>query len=136
MNSIKYSYLLWGIGILGLNGCHRLYNGKILTGLVWLFTGGLFGVGQLIDLFFISSMVEEHNAKAQARLGISSQGVPLHNSNGAIAMKASAPQNRQQLMVALLKAASFQGGKLSVTQGVMATGATCLLYTSPSPRDA
>ena len=34
------------------------------------------------------------------------------------------PKNRQQLMVALLKAASTKGGKLSVTQGVMATGAS------------
>ncbi len=123
MNSIKYSYLFWGACILGLNGCHRLYNGKILTGLLWLFTGGLFGVGQFIDLLLIPSMVEEHNAKVRAKLGISSQGVPLYQSHGAIAMKASIPQTRQQLMIALLKAASVKGGKLSVTEGVMATGA-------------
>ncbi len=122
-HKIKYSYLFWGAGILGLNGCHRLYNGKIVTGLVWLFTFGLFGVGQLIDLFLIPRMVEEHNAKVTAKLDILSQGVPLYKSNRAIAFKTSVPQTRQQLMVALLKAASTKGGKLSITQGVMATGA-------------
>jgi TM2 domain-containing membrane protein YozV/predicted transcriptional regulator len=123
MNNTAYSYLFWAACLLGLSGCHRLYNGKIVTGLLWLFTYGLFGVGQVVDLLLIPSMVEEHNAKVRAKLGISSQGVPLSNSNGAIAMKAPAPQTRQQLMIALLKAASVKGGKLSVTQGVMATGA-------------
>ncbi|MCL2928050.1 MAG: hypothetical protein O4861_11185 [Trichodesmium sp. St16_bin4-tuft] len=39
-----------------------------------------------------------------------------------IAIKAYSPQTRQQLMIALLKTASTKGGKLSVAQGVMATG--------------
>ncbi|MGK7921270.1 MAG: NINE protein [Trichodesmium sp.] len=124
MNNIGYSYLFWAACLLGLSGCHRIYNGKILTGLVWLFTYGLFGIGQFIDLLLIPSMVEEHNAKVRAKMGISAQGIPLYQSNGAIAMKASTPKTRQQLMVALLKSASTTGGKLSVTQGVMATGAT------------
>ncbi|NEP80036.1 MAG: NINE protein [Okeania sp. SIO3B3] len=126
MNSIRYSYLFWGACILGLNGCHRLYNGKILTGLLWLFTGGLFGIGQFIDLLLIPNMVEEHNTKVKAKLGTSSQGVPLYQSNGAVSMKVSPPQTRQQLMVALLRSASTKGGKLSVSQGVMETGASFL----------
>ncbi|MDJ0557473.1 MAG: NINE protein [Microcoleaceae cyanobacterium MO_207.B10] len=155
MNNIGHSYLLWAAWLLGLGGCHRLYNGKIFTGLLWLFTGGLFGIGQLVDLFLIPNMVEEHNAKVETKLGISSQSGSLQESDGglrfinqpirfgnflskifmtgtlflsksyrAIAMKASAPPTGQQLMMALLKAASVKGGQLSVTQGVMATGAS------------
>lgn len=124
MNNVGYSYLFWAACLLGLSGCHRIYNGKIITGLVWLFTYGLFGVGQFIDLLLIPSMVEEHNAKVRAKMGISSQGVPLDQSNGAIAMKVSTPKTSQQLMVALVKLAATRGGNLSVTQGVMATGAT------------
>ena len=44
------SYLLCGAGFLGINGLHRLYNGKTATGLLWLFTCGLFHMGQIYDL--------------------------------------------------------------------------------------
>lgn len=39
--------------LLGYLGIHRFYTGKIWTGLLYLFTGGLFGIGYVIDFIII-----------------------------------------------------------------------------------
>ncbi len=38
---------------LGILGIHRFYVGKIGTGLLYMFTGGLFGIGWIIDIVLI-----------------------------------------------------------------------------------
>ncbi len=55
------AYVLWFF--LGLLGAHRFYLGKWGTGLLWLLTGGIFGVGWLLDLFLTSGMVDRVNAR-------------------------------------------------------------------------
>ena len=37
----------------GILGIHKFYEGRILLGIVYLFTMGLFGLGVTIDLFVL-----------------------------------------------------------------------------------
>jgi TM2 domain-containing membrane protein YozV len=52
-HSTVVGYVLW---IFGFTGSHRFYFGKPISGTIWLFTGGLFLIGWIIDLFLIPSM--------------------------------------------------------------------------------
>lgn len=54
-HSKTIGYLFW---IFGFTGAHRFYYGRPITGAIWLFTGGLFLIGWIIDLFLIPSMEE------------------------------------------------------------------------------
>ncbi len=47
---------------LGLFGVHRFYLGKWITGLLYLVSGGLFGIGYLYDLWTLNEQVSEQNA--------------------------------------------------------------------------
>lgn len=49
-------YVFW---IVGFTGAHRFYFGKPLTGALWFFTFGLFGIGWLVDAFLIPAMARE-----------------------------------------------------------------------------
>ena len=58
---IDYSLAWILLTFLGPFGLHRFYLGKIVTGLIYLFTGGLFMVGVLYDFWTLNGQVSEVN---------------------------------------------------------------------------
>jgi TM2 domain-containing membrane protein YozV len=48
---------------LGVFGIHRFYLGKIITGILWFFTGGFFLMGYLYDLLTLNDQIHEVNSQ-------------------------------------------------------------------------
>jgi len=61
MRSVGVAYALWCLCLVGFCGIHRFYTGRWISGLIWFFTLGLLGVGQLIDLILIPGQVDSFN---------------------------------------------------------------------------
>lgn len=65
MRTNLVAYLLWfPLGVLGL---HRFYCGRVISGVIWFFTGGVLGVGWLVDAFLIPDMVRQANLEERVR---------------------------------------------------------------------
>jgi len=60
--STRTAYLLW-VGSWFLPGLHRFYLGKVGTGLLYFFTGGLFTLGTIYDGLTMQSQVREANLR-------------------------------------------------------------------------
>jgi len=78
VKSTGVAYLLWFLGGLGILGLHRFYLGRWPTGLLWLLTGGVVGIGAFLDLFAIPGMVQVENLSRklleQANTGLRRSG--------------------------------------------------------------
>lgn len=111
------SYLFWAACLSGFFGVHRLYNGKIATGLLWMFTFGLFGIGQLIDLALIPEMADKRSRQLRKR----NHQLSKHDVPGLL--DNSGPQ-APPLTIQLLKIAKRNRGRLTVTDCVLETGST------------
>ena len=114
------AYILWAACFLGVAGLQRLYAGKIGTGLLYLFTFGLFGVGQFVDLFLIPRMVEDANNRL-ALEGVDVRQLGRGGARAALTGK-RIPRTTEEFQVALVQAAMGRGGKLSASEAVSETG--------------
>jgi TM2 domain-containing membrane protein YozV len=113
------AYLFWCLWLFGLGGAQRFYTGDIGLGLLYFFTWGLFGIGQVIDLALIPGMVEKRNTYLRG-LEASNPNVTLNI--GEMPPPPQPPTAQPSPMQKLLKAAKEHGGSLSLAQVAMATG--------------
>ncbi|MGL5794421.1 MAG: TM2 domain-containing protein [Waterburya sp.] len=107
------AYLLWAFGLLGFCGIHRFYNGKVTSGLLYLFTWGFLGIGQFVDLFLIPNMTRERNLFL-----LYEATVNAHNNNPKVTL---VKKEESDPMLVLLKAAAANNNVLSIGQAMIAT---------------
>ena len=116
------AYILWGLGLFGCCGIHRLYLGKTGSGILYLFTFGLFGLGQFIDLFFIPSMTQERNYYLQGKLRANNLMYSINVNEGLLRHQSNSSQNQKkelEPMLKLLKAAAANNNVLSIGQAII-----------------
>ncbi|NEQ98201.1 MAG: NINE protein, partial [Cyanothece sp. SIO2G6] len=105
------AYLLWGLWLFGLCGGQRFYTGHIVSGILYLFTFGFFGVGQFLDIFLIPGMVHRRNLYLK--------GLELHSS-ATVAIETPIEKQTSPLHT-LLGMAAKNGGSLSLAQATLYT---------------
>ncbi len=115
------SYAMWAGWLMGFGGLHRIYVGKHATGILWLLTWGLFGIGQIYDLISMKRLVRDANIR-QGYLPHPAWAAALDRAVQGPAKLPAAPE--KPLKHRLLDAAIELGGELSVTEGVASTGAS------------
>lgn len=86
MKSKGTAYLLWFF--LGGLGAHKFYLGKVGTGVIYLLTFGLFGIGWFIDMFTLGGQVDNYNAMFMARSAV--MGV-ANQQNQQVVVNVAAP---------------------------------------------
>ena len=111
-------FALWALWIAGLAGIHRIYLGKYGTGILYLLTFGLFGIGQIVDLFRMKTLVREANIR-EGYLPHPRIAPHMIDSRPVPAVAPQAPLRQR-----LLQSAIGHGGAISGPQGVADTGAT------------
>lgn len=77
MKSKLVAYLLWFF--FGIFGFHRFYVHKVVTGIIYLFTCGLFFIGWFVDLFLLSGYVDTYNALHMAKMGLRNNNANVNN---------------------------------------------------------
>ncbi|MDB9496586.1 TM2 domain-containing protein [Spirulina major CS-329] len=110
-SNVAIAYLLWCAGLLGFCGLHRFYTGKRISGILYLLTFGLLGIGQLIDVFLIPGLVRSRNQDIE-RFAVE---IATNVATPEPATGVKTPRQK------LLGAAKDRNGDLSLAQAAMLT---------------
>ncbi len=61
---IDYSLTFIFLTFIGIFGAHRMYMGKWISGLIYLVTGGVFGLGVLYDFWTLNDQISLENRRS------------------------------------------------------------------------
>ncbi len=68
--SSRMAYIFLIPSLFGVAGLQRFYLGKVGSGILYLLTGGLFGIGTIYDLITLPDQVREANLRERYRSAI------------------------------------------------------------------
>lgn len=78
----KSAVLVWILWLfVGYLGVHRFYLGKVGTGILFLLTGGILGIGWFIDIFLNQHSVNRKNEEIE--MGLMQQIKMVSGSGGS-----------------------------------------------------
>ncbi len=129
MYSTGIAYLLWLVSGFGALGFHRFYLGKIGTGLLYIITGGLFGVGSVYDLITLPLQVREANLRVGWRNALYGPQQPIRHVGGQSTAAnggggRSSGGRREPLEQVILKTAKQNNGVATPSDVALESGRT------------
>jgi hypothetical protein len=98
--NVTIAYLLWLCSGCGALGFHRFYLGKVGTGILWMFSGGMCGIGCIYDAVTLPRQVQEANVRyaVEARVrGELGYGAPYAGA-------AAKPEDREKTVLRVARA--------------------------------
>jgi len=109
--STGLAYLLWLLSGFGALGFHRFYLGKIGSGLLFMLTGGLFGIGSIYDLVTLPLQVREANLRVGWRNALYER--PMRQVGG---QTSGGSEHRESIERVILRTAKKNNGITSPTE--------------------
>ena len=128
MYSLGLAYLLWLLSGFGALGFHRFYMGKVPTGLLWMFTGGLGMIGSIYDFLTLPGQIREANIRKALFDGRERRplGVPdwryAEDAEARVVGISHKNQSKESLEHIILRIAKENNGILTVSDVALGAG--------------